>query len=64
MSEAQRRAQNKWRENHREQYNAYQLELANRYYHENKEKVLEYKKRKYMFDKEAKIFRNILIDEN
>ena len=64
MSEAQRRAQSKWRENHREQYNASQLELANRYYHENKGKVLEYKRKKYLFDKEAKILRNILIDEN
>jgi hypothetical protein len=43
MSKAQKEAQKRWRESHREQYNKYQLELSNKYYQEKKEKVLEYK---------------------
>lgn len=63
MTDALKRAQYKWRQSHREQYNAYQLELSNKYYQENKEKVLEYKRKKYCYDKQAKIFRNILFEE-
>lgn len=62
MTEAQKKAQYKWRATHREQYNAYQLELSNKYYQENKEKVLEYKRKKYMFEKQAQLFRNILFE--
>ena len=32
------------------------------YYNRNKEKVLNYKKKYYTFNKQAKIFRNILLD--
>ncbi len=62
MSIAQKRAQQKWRDLHREEYNKYQLELANKYYQENKQKVLEYKKKKYIYDKQCEILRNILLD--
>jgi hypothetical protein len=62
MSVAQKKAQQKWRETHRAEYNKYQLELSNKYYLENKEKVLEYKKKKYIYDKQCEIFRGILID--
>jgi hypothetical protein len=37
--------------------------LSNRYYEENKEKVLEYKKKKYVYEKQCQLFRNILISE-
>ncbi len=62
MSIAQKKAQQKWRETHREEYNKYQLELSNKYYQKNKEKVLEYKKKKYVYEKQCEIFRNILSD--
>lgn len=61
-SPAQLRAQAKWRANNREQYNKKQLELTIEYYHNNKEKVLEYKRKFYQFNKQCKIFRNILLD--
>ena len=32
------------------------------YYNRNKDKVLNYKKSYYIFNKQAKIFRNILLD--
>ena len=32
------------------------------YYNRNKEKVLDYKKKYYNFNKQAQIFRNILLD--
>ena len=32
------------------------------YYNRNKDKVLDYKKKYYNFNKQAKIFRNILLD--
>ena len=32
------------------------------YYNRNKEKVLDYKKKCYNFNKQAQIFRNILLD--
>ena len=60
MTKAQKEAQKRWRESHREQYNKYQLDLSNKYYQENKEMVLEYKKKKYMYDKQCEIFRGIL----
>ena len=62
MTEAQKKANQRWRETHRQAYNAYQLELSNKYYKEHKDKVLEYKRRKYIFDKQCQIFRNILLD--
>lgn len=77
MTEAQKRANKKWREKHRDKYNAYMLPLANKYYNNHKDEVLE-KKRQYYEDnksavkektlnryylkKEIQIFMNILID--
>jgi hypothetical protein len=61
MTKAQNEAQKRWRQSHCEQYNAYQLELSNKYYQENKEKVLEYKKKKYIYDKQCEILRKILL---
>jgi hypothetical protein len=77
MSEAQKRATKKWRDNHREKFNAYMLPLATKYYENNKELVLEKKKQyyednksavrektlaRYYLKKEIQIFMNILID--
>ena len=62
MTKSQKEAQKRWRQSHREQYNAYQLELSNKYYQENKEKVLEYKKKKYIYEKQCEILRKILLD--
>jgi hypothetical protein len=61
MTKAQKEAQQRWRDKNRDKYNEYQLELSNKYYHENKEKVLEYKKKKYVYEKQCQLFRNILI---
>ena len=76
MTEAQKRATKKWRDNHREKFNAYMLPLATKYY-DNKELVLEKKKQyyednksvvrektlaRYYLKKEILIFMNILID--
>lgn len=33
-----------------------------KYYHANKDKVLKYKKDYYIYNKQAKIFRNILLE--
>jgi hypothetical protein len=62
MTKAQKEAQKRWRETHREAYNKYQLDLSNKYYQENKEKVLEYKKKKYIYEKQCEILRGILLD--
>lgn len=61
-TEAQKRAQQKWRERNRDKYNEFQKKLAVEYYHKNTEKILEYKKKKYLMAKECQRFRNILID--
>jgi hypothetical protein len=63
MTKAQKEAQRRYRDKNRQKYNEYQLVLSNRYYEENKEKVLEYKKKKYVYEKQCQLFRNILISE-
>jgi len=49
-----------------EENKAYQNKLnviyQTNFYNKNKEKVLKYKKEYYRFQKQAKIFRNILLD--
>jgi len=49
-----------------EENKAYQNKLnviyQTNFYNKNKEKVLKYKKEYYQFQKQAKIFRNILLD--
>jgi hypothetical protein len=61
MTEAQKRAQQRWRETHREAYNACQLKFSDKYYQDNKDKVLEYKRKNYIYKKQCEIFRNIEI---
>lgn len=61
MPHPQNKYQQRWREKNREAYNESQLKFANRYYQNNKEKVLAYKKDYYVYKKEAERFRNILL---
>jgi hypothetical protein len=77
ITESQKRATKKWRDNHREKFNAYMLPLATKYYNTHKEEVLEKKQQyyednkaaikertlsRYYLKKEIQIFMNILID--
>lgn len=59
---AQKLATKRWRDNNREAYNNYQLTLSNKYYKDNTDKILEYKRKKYVFEKQCKLFRNILLE--
>lgn len=47
VSEAQKRANKKWRETHREQYNKKQLEYTTKYYYNHCEEIKEKNKEKY-----------------
>ena len=51
----------KWRENHREQHNAYLYIKNKQYLHEKRDHINELRRKNYMYKKEAQIFRNILI---
>jgi hypothetical protein len=77
ITESQKRATKKWRDTHREKFNAYMLPLATKYYNTHKEEVLEKKQQyyednkaaikertlsRYYLKKEIQIFMNILID--
>jgi hypothetical protein len=46
-------------EENKDYYNKKQVEYVTKYYHENKDKVLKYKKGLYYYKKEAEKFRNI-----
>ena len=61
-TEAQKRATYKYREKNRAQYNEYMKPLRKNYYEKNKDELLMKKANKYLFLKELKTFRNILID--
>ena len=63
VTEAQKRAQKKYVERHREKINASMLIIVKKHYANNKEKVLEYKRRYYIMKKAMEQFRNILIDD-
>lgn len=58
-SEAQKRANKKWRENNREKVNDLARPLALEWYHIHKELVLIKKAGKYLFKKEWESLRNI-----
>jgi hypothetical protein len=65
-TQAQKQATYRYRAKHVEEHRAMQRIYCTKFYHENAEKVLEYKKKKYQWDKEnkyqhiAKTFRKIL----
>lgn len=52
-----------YRDHNRYVYNCKMAEAQKKFYNKNKDKVLNYKKKKYIYSKEAQIFRNILLDE-
>ncbi len=52
-----------WRDNNLEHHRATCRKLALEYWNNNKEKILEYKKQYYQYKKVAETFRNILIDD-
>lgn len=60
-SEAQKRANKKWRLNNKEKINELSRPLALEWYHNNKKSVLIKKAGKYLLNKEWKLFRNIEI---
>ena len=54
MREKWRRESNKYRENHKEQFNAYMKVKTNQYYHANKEEISKKRALKYKEKKEEK----------
>lgn len=60
-TEAQKRANKKWRESNHEKYNEICRESVRKRYIEKKEEISNYKKSWYLFKKETEILRNILI---
>ena len=54
----------KWRQEHREEYREDQRKYAAKYYENNSEKVLQYKRDKDVLDKQWKQLRMMLFDEN
>jgi hypothetical protein len=53
-TEAQKRANKKWRDTHKEQYNAIQLANNINFYHQHREQILAKKKEYYLKKKELK----------
>jgi hypothetical protein len=51
----------KWRETHKDKFRAYENKWAIKNYHNNSEKYKKYARSKYHYEKEANIFRNILL---
>jgi hypothetical protein len=52
----------RWRRNNPDKYKAYINKGAKKYYQTNKDVAKEKALKRYYFNKEAEIFRNILID--
>lgn len=62
VSEAQKKANKKYRKSNKDKINELQLVLAKRYYQSHKNEVLEYKKKYYCWKKISQEFRNILLE--
>ena len=52
----------RWRENNREHYNEYMLEINKQNYYNNQEHFKKKRMERYFFEKECKRLRNILFD--
>ena len=52
----------RWRENNREHYNEYMLEINKKNYYNNQEHFKKKRMERYFFEKECKRLRNILFD--
>ncbi len=64
LCEANKAGIMKWRESNREYYNEYQRKASSKYYNANKEKVKMRQNKYYAFQKQAKILRNVLMENN
>jgi|LakMenEpi03Aug12_release.lakeMendotaPanAssembly.Ray.scaffolds.fasta_scaffold4292033_1 hypothetical protein len=53
-TEAQKKANKKWRENNKDKYNAIQLSNNIKFYYQNKDKILQKKKEYYLKKKQLK----------
>jgi len=51
----------KWRETHKDDYNAYMLSVNKTNYWKNPEEKRKYRMKIYYYNKESQIFRNILL---
>jgi hypothetical protein len=60
-TEAQKKANKKWREANKEKYNAICLESAKKYNEEHKDEIKVKQHSYYLFRKESAILRNIYI---
>jgi hypothetical protein len=61
-TEAQKRATLNWRIKNKEKFNLYMKSLAYDYYHSHQEIRSVINAKNYLYKKESRIFRNILID--
>ena len=62
VSEAQKKANKKYRKMNKEKINDLQLVLAKRYYQSHRDEVLEYKRKYYCWKIISQQFRNILLE--
>ena len=53
----------KWRENHKKQHNEYLLKKNREYILVKRDHINSLRRRGYIYQKQCKIFRNILIDD-
>ena len=60
-NESTKQSMKKYRDATREQYNLYQKNLMIKYHAENKEKINQKQRSKYLYIRECRIFRNILL---
>lgn len=60
-TEAQKRANKKWRDANHERYNEICREAVKKRYENKKKEISDYKKSWYLFKKETETLRNILI---
>ena len=63
VTEAQKKANKKYRKLNKDKINQLQLGLAKKYYQSHRDEVLEYKKKYYCWKKISQEFRNILFED-
>jgi hypothetical protein len=59
---AHKRANYKWRANNKEKWNSYMCDAVKKSYEKNKTAINAYRRAKYTFDAECKIFRKICFE--
>lgn len=60
-TDAQKRAIKKWKDTHPDAYKLYITKSRIQYYHNHKDKINQNRRNLYIFNKQAEVFRNILI---